>query len=185
MKIYTKTGDNGKTALFGGERVWKSNKRINAYGTIDELNAVIGLTITEVKDDELACELKSIQNDLFTLGSDLATPLSKEIKNFSVPRIDYTFIEKAEKTIDIYDSKLQELKSFILPGGSKSAGLLHYARTVCRRAEREVVELSHSENIGNFIEPYLNRLSDLLFVLARYANFIMDIPDIKWERNAP
>lgn len=182
MKIYTKTGDSGETSLFGGRRVWKDNPRISAYGTVDELNAVIGLAITEIIDQELKQILMSLQNDLFVLGSDLATPLEKENKNFIIPRIQKENFERLEKLIDEIDASLPELRNFILPGGTKGSALLHLARTVCRRGEREVVSLSKNEELNFEIEVYLNRLSDLLFVLARYQNYISNVKDVDWQK---
>ncbi len=182
MKIYTKTGDNGETSLFGGKRVWKDDLRIAAYGSVDELNALIGIAITEIENPELILILMSLQNDLFVLGSDLATPFGKVNKNFVVPRIQKDNFEKLEKLIDEIDVKLPQLKNFILPGGTKGSAYLHLARTVCRRAEREVVALSKKEEINNETEVYLNRLSDLLFVLARYQNFISNNKDINWKK---
>jgi cob(I)alamin adenosyltransferase len=182
MKIYTKTGDKGETSLFGGERVWKDNLRICAYGTVDELNAILGLAVNELNDKELKGLIESIQNDLFTLGSDLATPKEKGNKGFVIPRVDNKFVEKLEKSIDSFDIRLPELKSFILPGGTKGASHLHLARTVGRRAEREVIALAKVEEINPEIGIYLNRLSDLLFVLARYNNHISKHPDIEWKK---
>lgn len=182
MKIYTKTGDNGETSLFGGKRVRKDNPRISAYGTVDELNAVLGIVVTEVKDEELNSVLQSLQNELFVLGSDLATPADKGNKGFVIPRIEKGNCVRLEMLIDKFDAKLPELKNFILPGGSKGAANLHLARTVCRRAEREVVSLSKNEELNSEIEIYLNRLSDLLFVVARYQNFISGTADINWQK---
>ena len=182
MKIYTKTGDNGETSLFGGKRVRKDNPRISAYGTVDELNAVLGIAVTEINDVELSSVLQSLQNELFVLGSDLATPADKGNKGFVIPRIVKENCEHLEILIDKYDAKLPELKNFILPGGSKGAANLHLARTVCRRAEREVVSLSKNEEINSEVEIYLNRLSDLLFVLARYQNLISGTADINWQK---
>ncbi len=182
MKIYTKTGDKGETSLFGGKRVLKDDLRLNAYGTTDELNSILGLAVIEVKSDELKSIIKSIQNDLFTLGSDLATPLEKENKSFVIPRVDEKFSLRLESLIDKFDSQLPGLKNFILPGGSKGAGCLHLARTVCRRGEREVVSLSKVVDIGNHIVVYLNRLSDLLFVLARFENLSNGFEDTVWQK---
>lgn len=182
MKIYTKTGDQGETSLFGGKRVWKDDLRIQAYGSVDELNSVIGFAVTEVKNEELKKELLSIQNELFTVGSDLATPQDSGSKKFSVPRIDENYAKRLETIIDRFDAELPELKNFILPGGLKGAAILHNARTVCRRAERNVVALSRNESIGTEIEKYLNRLSDLLFVLARFENFSNGVKDILWQK---
>lgn len=182
MKIYTKTGDKGETSLFGGKRVLKDDPRLNAYGTVDELNSILGLTAIEVQTGELKSIIKSIQNDLFTLGSDLATPMEKENKNFVIPRIDEKFSLRLESLIDKFDSQLPGLKNFILPGGSGGAGYLHLARTVCRRAEREVVTLSKVIDIGPHIIVYLNRLSDLLFILARFENYSSNHPDVEWKK---
>ncbi len=183
MKIYTKTGDNGETSLFGGKRVWKDDQRIKAYGTIDELNAVIGIALVGVANEEIREALYQIQNELFVVGSDLASPLEKENPNSVIKRIDDKYITQLEIWIDKFDAKLPQLKNFILPGGVKGAAVLHHARTVCRRAEREVVTLSHSESINHQIEVYLNRLSDLLFVLARFENLSSGYPDTEWHRN--
>ncbi|MFA3782969.1 cob(I)yrinic acid a,c-diamide adenosyltransferase [Melioribacteraceae bacterium 4301-Me] len=181
MKIYTKTGDSGLTSLFGGQRVWKSDPRIEAYGTIDELNTFLGLALCELNERELIDVIKSIQHELFIAGSDLATPLEKDSK-VNVPRVTAEMSTRLEKLIDEYDSKVPPLNKFILPGGTKAAAVLHIARTICRRAERKVVESSFDFDIGENIKIYLNRLSDLLFVLARYVNKINDTPDIFWEK---
>ena len=182
MKIYTKTGDKGETSLFGGKKVWKDDLRIEAYGSIDELNSVIGMAIAEIKNDELEKELRKIQNELFVVGSDLATPLDSDSSKIVVPRVDESFTKRLEKLIDKFDTELPQLKQFILPGGLKGAAILHNARTVCRRAERNVVALSKKETIGTEIEKYLNRLSDLLFVFARYENFSNGTKDIFWQK---
>lgn len=181
MKIYTKTGDKGETSLFGGERVWKNNLRIECYGTVDELNAVIGLSLTEIKNQEIIDALSKIQNDLFVLGSDLATPEKQSGNQPSVPRIQNDHSKTIEKQIDYFDSQLPELRNFILPGGSKGSSLLHLARTVCRRGERLVVNLFNQEKISEEIVVYLNRLSDLLFVLSRFENFTSNIKDTCWK----
>lgn len=181
MKIYTKTGDKGMTSLFGGERVWKDHLRIDAYGSIDETNTFIGLALTEIDDAELVSTLKLIQSKLFVVGSDLASPLKSTKENTKIPRVDNTYIEEVEKQIDNFNDKLPPLKHFILPGGTKGAAFLHTSRTVCRRAERKVIALAKADEIGDAISVYLNRLSDLLFVLARYANFVNKTPDTEWE----
>ena len=180
MKIYTKTGDSGETSLLGGKRVWKDNLRIQTCGTIDELNSIIGLSINEITNPELKEVLQGIQNDLFLIGSDTALPVENE--NTKIQRIDTNLSDKLESVIDKYDSQLPELKNFILPGGVKGSAFLHFARTVCRRAERNVVALSKVEKINPGIEKYLNRLSDLLFVLARFENFSNGSPDIIWQK---
>jgi len=182
MKIYTKTGDKGKTSLFGGKRVWKDDLRIQSYGTVDELNSILGVAVTEIKNKELNKILSSIQHELFNLGSDLASPEYKGSKNFSILRINEVNTKRIEGLIDKIDKKLSPLKNFILPGGLKGAALLHHARTVCRRAEREVISLSKVDMINSEIKIYLNRLSDLLFVLARFENFSSKHPDIEWKK---
>ena len=182
MKIYTKTGDKGQTSLFGGQRVWKDDSRIKAYGTVDELNSVIGAAVCDIKNEEIKQILGIVQDDLFTLGSDLATPVNKEIKGFLIPRVDENFVSRIESFIDKCDEKLPELKNFILPGGSKGAALLQVARSVCRRTEREVIALSKNVEIGSFVTVYLNRLSDLLFVLSRYENYLNNTPESNWKK---
>lgn len=181
MKIYTKTGDKGETGLFGGERVSKDNLRIEAYGTIDELNSVIGIVITEVEDVGVKELLQQIQNQLFTLGGDLAAPNTEKNRKYNILRLDENQVNYLEGKIDYYNSKLDALRNFILPGGSKGASYLHLARTVCRRAERLTVSLNKSVDIGPYIVVYLNRLSDLFFVLARYENNVSNIPDVIWK----
>lgn len=180
MKIYTKSGDKGETGLFGGERVSKDSLRIEAYGTVDELNSFIGLALNEVNDTQVKNLLEKIQNLLFELGSDLSAPDNETNKKHNIPRITKSHYEEIEKEIDKFDSQLEELRNFILPGGSKSAAVLHICRTICRRAERRVVALQNAVNIGNDIVIFLNRLSDLFFVLARYENKVSGIPDMKW-----
>jgi len=182
MKIYTKTGDNGETSLFGGERARKDNPRIEAYGAVDELNSMLGVALAEINNDEIKQILTQVQNDLFVLGADLASPLQKENKNFIIPRIKEETIKKLETFIDSIEYKLPELKNFILPGGSKGAALLHLARTICRRSERNVVSLASKVDIGSNPVIYLNRLSDLLFVLARYENLSSNCPDVEWQK---
>ena len=181
MKIYTKTGDKGETGLFGGERVSKDSLRISAYGTIDELNSFIGLAITEIKDTGVKENLRKIQNQLFIVGSDLATPEDVKSNKLNIKRTPSSFYQEIEHMIDDYDAKLDELRNFILPGGSKSAALLHICRTICRRAEREVVALKNSVTIGENIIIFLNRLSDLFFVLSRLENKVSNRPDIIWN----
>ncbi|MBW7888485.1 MAG: cob(I)yrinic acid a,c-diamide adenosyltransferase [Bacteroidetes bacterium] len=179
MKIYTKTGDKGETALFGGKRIPKDNIRIESYGTVDELNSVLGIVRSFHVPGDLDEILDDLQNQLFVLGADLATP--QENTNSIIPRISQLDIENLEKIIDRIDQQLVPLKAFILPGGNSAASYLHFARTVCRRAERSAVRLSHSEDIGSDVVMYLNRLSDLLFVLARYANAKENTKEIEWK----
>ncbi|MBI2082949.1 MAG: cob(I)yrinic acid a,c-diamide adenosyltransferase [Deltaproteobacteria bacterium] len=180
MKIYTKTGDQGETGLFGGGRVKKSHPRIIAYGTVDELNAHLGQIRSKNPEASVDRLLDRIQNDLFTLGAELATPGGEKLSGRGVSGLGDSDIHFLEETIDHYDEDLPPLKNFILPGGSDLAVSLHLARTVCRRAEREVVFLSENEVIENSILVYLNRLSDLLFVLARWVNFKQSIPETAW-----
>ena len=181
MKIYTKGGDKGETGLYGGERVSKDSLRIETYGTVDELNSFIGLTLGEVSDSQIKKLLKQIQNTLFILGSDLSTPDIEKNKAHQIPRITKSNYEEIEREIDKFDARLNELRNFILPGGSKGAALLHICRTVCRRAERRVVSLKNKVNLNPDIIILLNRLSDLFFVLARYENKISGTGDVKWQ----
>jgi cob(I)alamin adenosyltransferase len=180
MKIYTKTGDTGNTSLFGGQRVPKDALRIDAYGTVDELNSALGVVLSDVSDAELKKVINRIQNTLFEVGADLATPRSIEQKN--VRRIKPEDAKELESVIDATEQRLEPLTSFVLPGGSKAASGLHVARTICRRAERAVVRLSREEEIGEGILVYLNRLSDLLFVLARWSNKMANVPEIPWNK---
>ncbi len=180
MKIYTKTGDAGETSLFNGSRVKKHNSRVNLYGTVDELNSIIGIAISFCGHEEFTSLLQKLSLSLFNLGSDLATPLDPKPK-FEVPRIGQSNIDELEQLIDKFDSELPKLKYFILPGGSHSASFLHQARTVCRRAERLATELSEVESLGDYVVKYLNRLSDFLFVAARYANKVDGREDIMWK----
>ncbi|HEU4387760.1 MAG TPA: cob(I)yrinic acid a,c-diamide adenosyltransferase, partial [Blastocatellia bacterium] len=161
-KVYTRTGDSGDTALVGGTRVSKSHPRVEAYGEVDEANSVIGLARSRLSDHEIDSVLVTIQNDLFTVGGDLASPHSVE-----VPRVSEPLVKRLEDLSDKYLEQLEPLKEFILPGGSEAGAAIHVARAVARRAERRVVELAEAESINPEIVIYLNRLSDLLFVLAR------------------
>jgi cob(I)alamin adenosyltransferase len=185
MKIYTKTGDKGTTALFGGTRVKKYNLRIESYGTVDELNSYIGL----IKDQEIATSLKEsllkVQNELFTLGAMLATPPEKETlksgkERLNIPKIDENSILFLENEIDEMDAELPQMTHFILPGGHQAVSFCHVARCVCRRAERLSVELNDQEAINSAVLKYLNRLSDYLFVLARKLALDLDIAEHKW-----
>ncbi|HMN26472.1 MAG: cob(I)yrinic acid a,c-diamide adenosyltransferase [Ignavibacteriaceae bacterium] len=180
MKIYTKTGDKGETGLFGGERVSKNSLRLNAYGTIDELNSFVGLAIIETNCDEIKNLLIDLQNKLFFLGSDLATPETEKNKKLKITRLPDSYIFETEQAIDKFETQLEKLKHFILPGGSRGSALLHICRTISRRAEREVVALKTTEHIGENIVIFLNRLSDLFFVLSRFENKYSNIPDTKW-----
>ena len=186
MKIYTRTGDTGTTALFGGDRVGKNHPRIEAYGTVDETNAYLGLARSLLEDQSGAVRLEPLlarlQDDLFILGADLATPSESRAV---VPRIDEAHITRLEEAIDAFEADLPPLKHFILPGGTSVAGMLHVARTVCRRAERLTVAASAEEAISLEAAIYLNRLSDLLFVLARWVNRQASIEEAAWKPNMP
>jgi cob(I)alamin adenosyltransferase len=176
FKIYTKTGDKGTTSLFGGARVSKAHIRIESYGTIDELNSYLGL-VRDVAGESYKDLLKSIQDRLFVIGSNLASDPSKDLP---VPDIQESDIEVLEKEIDRMNESLPELKHFILPGGHTNISFCHIARTVCRRAERLVVLLSEQEKVDPILIRYLNRLSDFLFVFARQLAQDAGVEEIKW-----
>lgn len=185
MKIYTKTGDEGTTALFGGTRVKKYNLRIDSYGTVDELNAYIGLIKDQNIEDATKDSLLKIQNELFTLGAMLATPPEKETlksgkERLNIPKVNSNSIQFLENEIDAMDSELPQMTHFILPGGHQAVSFCHVARCVCRRAERLCVELNDEETINSDILKYLNRLSDYLFVLARMLSKQLQVDEIKW-----
>lgn len=182
-KIYTRKGDTGMTALAGGQQVPKESLRIEAYGTVDELNSQLGVALAGELCDRLAQELLSIQNELFHLGSDLAF-LEEDKAKFAIPQIEERHVQKLESLIDEMTAVVGPLENFILPGGSIGAGQLHVARTVCRRAERHVIALSRHDSIGAQVIPYLNRLSDALFVMARYENHVQGIPEPLWDSRA-
>jgi cob(I)alamin adenosyltransferase len=181
VKIYTKTGDAGDTGLFGGERVPKDHPRVVAYGQVDELNAALGVAIA---CDPAAWQrelFERIQRDLFTIGAELATPDPARLaKALPGPPVGAVQVGVLEQAIDAHEATLPPLKNFILPGGSPKAAALHLARTVCRRAERGVVALRESSSVSPHVVTYLNRLSDLLFVLARAANAASGRTDTKW-----
>lgn len=179
MKIYTKKGDSGETSLFGGQRVSKSSRRIDSYGTVDELNSILGIALADEMTQRGKELLHTIQNQLFVLGADLATPRSGKGAD-KVKRIAEEDVQFLEESIDQLDAKLTPLRNFILPGGSKAGAALHHARTVCRRAERITVECRHEEEISETAIKYMNRLSDLLFVLARYENSEAGTPETTW-----
>lgn len=183
MKIYTKTGDKGETGLFGGERVSKNSPRIEAYGTVDELNSFIGLAINDVKSERIIKVLEILQNLLFNLGADLATPETEKNKKLNISRIPEEYSLQCEKWIDSFESEMPPIREFILPGGSRGASLLNICRTVSRRAERNIIHLSNLEQINPNISIFVNRLSDLFFVLARYENFTQNREDVKWNKN--
>jgi cob(I)alamin adenosyltransferase len=181
MKIYTKTGDKGDTGLFGGGRVPKSHPRVEAYGDVDELNATLGFVVAVEAMDRIDDVLIPIQRDLFAIGALLATPdLVKMRQHLEKARVDDARIAELERAIDAGDDELEPLKAFIVPGGSLKGAALHVARTVCRRAERRVVELAAETEIPSVVVIYLNRLSDLLFTLARVANKRAGTSDPTW-----
>jgi cob(I)alamin adenosyltransferase len=181
MKIYTKTGDDGQTGLFGGPRVPKDDHRIEAYGEVDELNAWIGLVRAEQPTPNIEAVLARIQHELFSVGAELATP---DPDAFNLRQIGDAHIAALEAAIDHHEALLAPLKQFILPGGTKIASQLHVARCVCRRAERRLITLARTEPACSFqtLIIYLNRLSDLLFVLARAANAAAGWPDVPWQK---
>lgn len=180
MKIYTKTGDAGSTGLFGGPRVSKDDPRISAYGTIDELNAAIGVVRAYKQPDNVDQMLAMIQHQLFSIGAELATP---DPDKHGLKWQSEGHVLQMENWIDQLEKELTPLQNFILPGGSLQAAQLHIARTVCRRTEREIVSFNNSGRVSeaSHIIIFLNRLSDLLFVMARYANKVMGVEDVIWE----
>lgn len=186
-RVYTRTGDQGLTALVGGERVAKDSRRVECYGEIDELNSILGLarslnaaTPANAARARLDAILKQLQNELFDLGSELATPPESEYEGmFKVGASD---VKALEKVMDACQKDLEPLRSFVLPGGGPVSAVLHQARTVCRRAERQIIRLGREETIGGFIVPYVNRLSDLLFVLSRWVAKQNGEAEYLWER---
>ncbi|HEY4690734.1 MAG TPA: cob(I)yrinic acid a,c-diamide adenosyltransferase [Anaerolineae bacterium] len=182
-RIYTGKGDEGTTGLIGGQRVPKDSPRVAAYGSVDELNSHIGLALSLGVSDELTPALKAVQNDLFHLGSDLAT-LEPDKQRLKIPQIEQRHVDALEQLMDRLTGQLGPLDNFILPGGSTTAAALHVARAVCRRAERDAIALSRVEPIGAFVVKYLNRLSDALFVVARYENHARGVSDIYWNSRA-
>lgn len=181
MKIYTRTGDTGDTALFGGVRTSKSDPRVEAYGDVDELNAVIGLARASHPMPRVDEVLAPIQRDLFSIGALLATPDREKMKrHLEKARLDEARIAELEQAIDDADTELEPLKAFILPGGTPKAAALHMARTVCRRAERRIVAIRDSAEVPDVVVVYMNRLSDLLFTLARLANRRAGAGEVTW-----
>lgn len=169
-RIYTRSGDDGTTALGTGERLPKTALRIRAYGAVDELNSSLGIVSTQVSQAPYSQWLRQIQNDLFDVGADLCVPAESEASNADALRVQSASSERIEGWIDQVNEKLQPLTSFVLPGGTPTAAHLHHARTVCRRAEIEILQLHESEPVGKPLRQYINRLSDFLFVLARHFN---------------
>jgi len=181
MKIYTRGGDQGSTSLLGGLRVEKTDPRIGAFGTIDELNAMLGLARAEGPSAELDAILEKLQNQMFDLGAELATPDGTSPSAALMQEAD---VDQIETTIDAFESTLEPLTTFILPGGTKVAAALHLARCICRRAERETVDLSQHYAVRQTVLKFLNRTSDLLFVLARAANAQQAHSDVPWNKRS-
>jgi cob(I)alamin adenosyltransferase len=179
-RVYTRAGDDGTTALGGGQRVKKDSLRIEAYGTVDELNSLIGVAVAAGLHESLHERFFVIQQVLFNLGSDLCI-LEEDKKRFAVPGIEERHVTDLETWMDEWNETLEPLKSFILPGGDLAAAQLHVARTVCRRAERCTITLSREEPVGAHVIPYLNRLSDLLFVASRYQAKLAGKGDLLWD----
>jgi cob(I)alamin adenosyltransferase len=179
MKIYTKTGDQGETSLLGGTRVLKSDRRIETYGTVDELNSFIGLIADLDPDKERTALLRNIQSRMFTIGSSLAAE-NDRAKDFK-PDLEEIDITQLETAIDEMNTVLPSMTNFIIPGGHQLISTTHVARTVCRRAERRVIELAASADVEEIVVRYLNRLSDFLFVLARKQGFDMGIDEVPWK----
>jgi cob(I)alamin adenosyltransferase len=179
--LYTRGGDKGETSLYGASRVPKDSLRVDAYGTIDELNCCIGVVLSCCNHEEISIPLKRIQAELFTAGADLATKLPTK-GGMRAPKIQRRDTEELEKMVDELQAKLPRLKNFILPGGSQLSSALQLARSVCRRAERRVVTLSRAEKINPEMVPYLNRLSTYLFNAARYANILEGVEEEAWKQ---
>jgi len=173
-KLYTRTGDDGTSGLSGGERVAKNHERMNAMGTVDELNSVVGLMICKLADAELETLFTAIQHDLFNIGGEISMPGHSFIKQEKIAYL--------ERKIDHFNESIEPLKDFILPGGSEAASVCHMARAIARRAERDVITLHQLESVCDTTRQYLNRLSDLLFVTARIINLRLGQNDVLWEK---
>jgi cob(I)alamin adenosyltransferase len=182
-RVYTRAGDDGSTALGGGQRVPKDSLRIEAYGTVDELNSVIGVAVAAGLHESMRERFFVIQQVLFNLGSDLAI-LEEDKQRFAVPQVEARHVDDLERWMDEWNEDLEPLRSFVLPGGDLATAQLHVARTVCRRAERCAIALSRAEPMGKHVIPYLNRLSDLLFVASRYQAKLNGKGDILWDSRA-
>ena len=184
-KLYTRSGDRGETGLYGRRRVRKDHPRVVAYGTIDELNSVLGVAASISRAAKLTKTIEAIQNELFDIGAELASvePANKRAQS-AVPKLTQARVAWLEELIDEYDAKVPELRNFILPGGTTVASFLHLARTVARRAERETVALARTERVNPQVLAYLNRLCDLLFALARYANKSARRREVLWQKRA-
>ncbi len=184
MKIYTKTGDAGETGLFGGPRVAKDDARVEAYGAVDELNAALGVARARGGDAEIDELLAVVQDQLFTIGAELATPPGASARS-AVPPVAPAWTSALEAAIDRFEADLSPLRHFVLPGGSALAAELHMARAICRRAERRVVALHHQDQVSAEVLSLLNRLSDFLFVAARVANLRAKVAEITWDPRNP
>lgn len=186
MKIYTRAGDSGDTGLYGGQRVSKDDARVESYGAVDEANAALGVAVAHIKDNELRGLVARLQSELFVVGADLATPRTQDERagKAIVPRITADQVAALEPLIDEHEAELAPLRNFILPGGDPGSAYLHLARTTLRRAERRTVTLVRvdPEETNEEVIPYLNRMSDLLFVLARVANHRAGVDDVPWMR---
>ena len=181
MKVYTRRGDGGQTDLFGGGRVAKDALRVEAYGAVDELNAALGTAAAATAERDLRELLAALQSLLFALGGSLATPEAAHRAKSGLPEPKQGDIDELERRIDAFETELAPLTRFVLPGGTPAAAALHVARTVCRRAERRCVQLARDEDVDATCIAFLNRLSDLLFVMARVANQRAGVPDVEWE----
>jgi cob(I)alamin adenosyltransferase len=182
-RVYTRTGDDGTTGLGSGDRVDKNHPRIEAYGTIDELNSALGVALALGLEPELAAALRRIQNELFHLGADLCVPESRK-QEVPVPSIEERHVLAMEETIDRLGERLAPLENFLLPGGTAGAAQLQLARTICRRAERRLVSLAAAAEVNPSAHRYLNRLSDALFVMARYENRAKGVAEPLWDSRA-
>ena len=184
MKLYTSTGDDGTTGLFGGARVSKDDIRIDAYGAVDELNAALGLALVVCDHQVLHEHLSPVQSRLFDLGADLATPIGSRHSD-KVLRMNATHVKDLEDSIDAVDEQNDDITTFVMPGGTELAARFHLARCICRRAERDTVRLAHRDEVNSESIIFLNRLSDLLFASARLANKLSDVPDVPWVSGSP
>lgn len=181
--LYTRKGDDGTTALGGGQRVAKDALRVSAYGTVDELNSALGVALAHGLSLRLTQALAAVQNELFHLGSDLCF-VEEDKGRFVIPQVEARHVQALEALIDELNAQVGPLQNFILPGGCAGAAHLHLARTICRRAERDVSALTRQEPVGPYVLQYLNRLSDALFVMARYENHVHGVPEPLWDSRA-
>lgn len=180
MQFFTRTGDKGETNLFSGERISKNSQRMSVEGNLDELNSLIGLAIAQIKNEDVKNILLQVQDDLFVIGAEIATPEKNKV-NYEIPEITADHVRKIEDFTNKIGNDLEPIKKFILPGGTINAALLHTIRAVCRRTERSIVALSENEKINDEILKYCNRLSSLLFVLARFENKSSDVKEKEWD----